>query len=103
MRRRRKIRVGDHVVCVKPAGVDDNLEPRERPIVGEVYTITKLYAMSYGMGCQLEGLNPAPYRGYLFYVGRKPRNTDMELGWYFQPLPDVDIEKIASRGKKIHA
>jgi len=88
------IRVGDEVVCVQPAGVDDNCEPQIRPVVGEVYTVTSVYRAFYGLGCQLEGLNPRPYKGYLLKVVDNLKLADASLGWYFQKLAKVDLNNL---------
>lgn len=92
------IKIGDVVKCVRPAGVDDNLEPAIRPVLGEVYTITGLYRMNYGVGCRLEGLDPKPYKGYLLYVRKPVAGTDMIPGWYFKKLPKVDIQSLSKAG-----
>lgn len=90
--------VGDEVVCIRPAGCDDNCLPEARPILGEVYTVTAIYRAFYGLGCQLEGLDPRPYHGYLLRVDDNSKLADAELGWYFEKLVKLDIKSVVSVG-----
>lgn len=56
--------IGDEVVAIRNGGKDRRGRPHDRPVKGEVYRITGIYRMSYGLGCTLEGLDPSPYRGF---------------------------------------
>ena len=92
------IGVGDEVVCIRAAGCDDNCDPQIRPVVGEVYTVSAIYHMFYGLGCRLEGLNPWPYKGYLMRVDDNSKLSDAELGWYFEKLQKLDTKGMVSVG-----
>lgn len=90
------IAVGDEVVCTRPAGCDDAMRPAVRPVLGEVYTVGGIYKSFYGLGVQLEGLDPSPYMGYLLFVKRKHKKLpDAEPGWYFDKLVKLDIKNLA--------
>ena len=71
--------VGDLVVALRPGGQDARRRPKRVPEPGGIYRITSVYRMAYGLGCTLEGMNPAPYRGFFLFVERG-RNK----GWYFR-------------------
>jgi len=83
---------GDSVVCIGEAG---KYCLNDRPVVGEVYTVTSTYEMFYGTGCTLEGMDPFPFDGYLLNV-EVPFACDMAPGWYFRRLEPVSIEKVAT-------
>lgn len=76
---------GDKVVAIKKAQQDRKGLPLQVPTVGSYYVVSRVYKMRYGLGCQLEGLDHRPYRGYLLYV-EKPSFKTWELGWYFEKL-----------------
>lgn len=73
----RDINVGDRVVALKDGDRCPQGLPLVVPLKGEHYTITSIYEMPYGLGCTLEGMNHAPYRGYFLY-------RDGE--WYFEKV-----------------
>ena len=93
------IGVGDTVQCTQRPGMDDHGRPFEQPVVGEIYTVTSIYRINYGLGCTLEGLNPKPYRGYILCMQNNRRFPDMPLGWYFKKLVPVDIKKFTTVGE----
>ncbi len=76
---------GDSVVAVLPQHGDADGLPVQRPVVGEVYTVTRVYAMSYGWGVQLEGLDHYPYQGY-FYLVEPGNPLSLPPGVYFRKL-----------------
>lgn len=90
-----KFKPGDIVTPIRPPAHDKVGQPWQRPRQGEVYTITATYRMKYGIGCQLEGMNPSPYKGYLLYV--RPGQTMIKAreGWYFRKVEPVDIKKVS--------
>lgn len=73
------IDVGDEVVALLDGGCDKRGRPYDRPKRGQIYRITGIYEMRYGLGCTLEGLDPRPYRGYFLFVKRQGQ-------WYFRKL-----------------
>jgi hypothetical protein len=87
-------KVGDVVEAIKNGGFDATGYPRQRPQIGHYYRITSIYNMSYGLGCTLVGMNPAPYRGYFLYV--KPGKLRAPAGWYFRPIEKADPEFTAT-------
>lgn len=87
-------KVGDVVEAIKNGGFDATGYPRQRPEIGRYYRITSIYKMSYGLGCTLAGMNPAPYKGYFLYV--KPGRLSVPAGWYFRPIEKADEDFTAS-------
>jgi hypothetical protein len=79
------IRVGDAVVAIRNGGHDSDGLPFQRPIAGNVYRITSVYQMRYGLGCTLRGMDPFPYRGYFLYV-----RSGSKKGWYFERLAPAE-------------
>lgn len=93
------IQIGDLVVATRNGGKDKQGFPRQRPVKGKIYRITGMYEMKYGIGCTLEGMDPAPYRGYFFYVHRSGNE-------YFERIHAADkwfvnqLAKISQRLKE---
>ena len=87
---RADIGVGDVVVAVQPGGHDREGLPAQRPVVGGHYRVTSIYSMRYGLGCTLQGMNPAPYHGYFLYVKKGSRT--IAPGWYFKKVETADRE-----------
>lgn len=86
------IRVGDDVVAIHDGGRDPDGFPTQAPVAGQRYKITGIYRMPYGLGCQLQGMDHWPYRGYCLYVKPKARIVCYGTvpGWYFRKLePDT--------------
>lgn len=75
------LKAGDKVVAIMVAGRDRHGLPLQVPVIGQPYTITEVYAGLYGLGCNLEGLDPWPYQGYLLRVDRKWKRA--KRGWHF--------------------
>lgn len=73
------INVGDEVVALLDGGTDRRGCPYDRPRRGQIYRITGIYEMRYGLGCTLEGMDPRPYRGYFLFVKRQGQ-------WYFRKI-----------------
>jgi hypothetical protein len=86
------ISVGDVVVATKDGGHDSAGFPVQRPIAGKTYRVTGIYKMKYGLGCTLQGMDPAPYNGYFLFVKR--RGKTVQDGWYFSPIPQADDDFI---------
>ena len=84
------IEVGSAVVATRDGGHDAAGLPKVRPIAGRTYRVTGIYRMSYGLGCTLQGMSAAPYRGYLLFV--KSGHKVMLPGWYFKPIAVADSE-----------
>lgn len=87
-----RFKEGDLVVATKNGGQDEIGQPVERPYRGQLYRITEIYEMNYGLGCRLEGLDPYPYKGY-FLCRRNKRGEEV---WYFrhaeaEPEPEVKV------------
>lgn len=82
------IQPGDVVVATRDGGHDREGLPFMRPSAGKTYRITSIYAMNYGLGCTLAGMDPRPYRGYFLHV----RGKSGRAGWYFAKLDVADQE-----------
>lgn len=80
------INIGDVVVATRNGGHDARGLPAQRPVKGQTYRITDIYEMRYGLGCELEGLDPRPYNGYFLYVESRVRGP--KRGWYFKREED---------------
>lgn len=83
--------VGDVVQAVRDGGHDASGLPFQRPVAGKLYRITGIYEMRYGLGCTLQGMNPAPYRGYFLYVSPGIMRG-VHPGWYFKKVDVADQE-----------
>ncbi len=96
---------GDIVVVTRNGSQDAEGLPRSIPIEGKTYRIKHVYPMPYGLGCEISGLNPWPYRGFLLYVSpsrsKKWKNIGPE-GWFFAKVEKADegfMESIFSKEK----
>lgn len=97
-----KLGSGDLVVALRPGGQDSLGYPRWVPEPGQVYRLTSIYRMRYGLGCTLEGRTAEPYLGFLLYVkpGIRLRNPDgrantVRPGWYFRRAQMDDVPAVA--------
>lgn len=82
------IEVGDIVEATRHGGRDRYGRPLIVPVRGRIYKVTSIYEMSYGLGCTLQDMDPAPYKGYLLFVAN---NAKLKNGWYFRKA-DADPE-----------
>lgn len=102
----RIIQVGDPVIAVQAGGRDPNGIPFQCPEVGKIYRVTGIYQTKYGYGCELDGMDPGPYRGYLLYVRDDKLVTfhrrRIKPGWYFRRLEKAskDIFSLAEKSKE---
>lgn len=93
-----RIKIGDVVVAIHDGGVSPR-GPKDVPIKGRAYRIKNLEHACYGVRCQLEDMDPAPYKGYFFYV--QPACSVMCFGrpipdgYYFQKMEKADKEFVA--------
>lgn len=74
---------GSVVIAILDGGHDASGLPVQRPRAGEQYKVIDTYEMPYGLGCTLEGMEPAPYRGYILHR-RSKKNPDGV--WYFEEV-----------------
>lgn len=97
----RRVRVGDMVIALRD-GERDPMRglPIACPRKGGVYRVTDIYPMWYGLGCQLEGLNPTPYKGY--FLWKRGRALDRAKGRsYFRKIEanDALLERLFAKTK----
>jgi hypothetical protein len=86
----RAVRTGDMVIALRDGDRDPSTHlPRVIPRKGGVYRVTDIYPMWYGLGCQLEGMDPSPFRGYILW--RRARSLDRVRGRsYFRRIEADD-------------
>lgn len=92
------VEIGDNVVAVRNGEVGP-MGPVDIPVKGEVYTITGIYRMLYGLGCTLEGMCHVPYRGYVLFA--KEGNGMFPPGWYFERVEPVEIKFLEHIGVEL--
>lgn len=75
----RRVRVGDRVIALRDGERDLSRGLSVAcPRRGGVYRIPDIYPMWYDLGCQLEGLNPTPFKGY--FLWKRGRTLDRHKG-----------------------
>jgi hypothetical protein len=71
--------------------------PLDWPVAGRRYIVVDTYEMPYGLGCTLEGMDHAPYRGYFLHRRGKGKLS----GWWFKEVDvGLEIAEAALRGQK---
>lgn len=86
---------GDIVVATRKGSQDARGLPANIPAKGKTYRVKRVYPMPYGLGCEIEGLNPFPYRGFLLYVSPSRASKWKKIGpdgWFFEKVEKADDE-----------
>lgn len=90
------INVGDEVICIQTQKMPPNRI--DLPKLGKTYTVTGIYSMPYGLGCNLQGMSATPYRGYFLKVEKKwPPTNHAAVGWYFALVEQNDPLAVFNR------
>jgi len=87
------VRTGDLVVALIPGDRDPQGRPHCAPRKGELCRVTDIYPMWYGLGCQLEGKDPSPYRGFKLWEKARVRGRYQSRSFFKAVRPDGDLEK----------
>lgn len=96
------VRTGDLVVALRPGDRDPQGRPHSAPRKGELCRVTDIYPMWYGLGCQLEGKDPGPYRGFKLWERAGVRGRFQSRSFFKTVPPDGELNKklrIKSRPK----
>lgn len=79
---------GSVVVATRDGGRDREGLPIDVPRAGHRYIVVDTYETPYGLGVELENMDPFPYRGYILHRRSKKAKPGGDKGWYFK---EVDL------------
>jgi hypothetical protein len=91
------VRTGDLVIALRDGDKDPQGYPHSAPRKGELCRVTDVYPMWYGLGCQLEGKDSGPYRGFKLWEKAGVRGRFQSRSFFKTVRPDGDLDKMFGR------